>query len=156
MTSPPRRLHGPARRAGRVCRRAEITGVTLPDVVIPGFAIEPVVVDGEEAGPGIEHEVVTLADATSPTVRREQTWAVETTAGTGDLPTLFRTDDVGDEAANCELSRVRAQAVTDWLVSAEGYRRRHVPVAPNALDDGSNNPEGRAMNRRVVISVVTG
>ncbi len=263
----------------------EITGVTLPDVVIPGLVIEPVVVEGEEVAPGIEQKAVTLEGATSPTVRREQTCAVETTARTGGVPALFRerlvreaatrpagerpfirrhpicvegscsvplgidqvvvpvlvfnevwmpdlvvlvnvvagapeaavvetpgqtsytapadvlfdfgeatlrpdaipslqaivaaiavappdtsllveghTDDVGDEATNDELSRARAQAVTDWLVTDGGIAAdrittsglgEHVPVAPNVLEDGSDNPGGRALNRRVVISVVT-
>lgn len=70
-------------------------------------------------------------------------------------------DAVGSEAFNLELSRNRAEAVRAYLVergiAAERLRvvgRGEVnPLAPNARDDGSDNPAGRAMNRRVELSV---
>ena len=68
------------------------------------------------------------------------------------------TDAVGDEAANRDLSLRRARAVQRWLeqqvggampaVVVEG-RGEADPVAPNAFPDGRDNPEGRALNRRV-------
>lgn len=70
-------------------------------------------------------------------------------------------DAVGSESFNLRLSRARAEAVRDYLV-ANGIaadRLRVVgrgeidPLAPNARDDGSDNPEGRAVNRRVELSV---
>lgn len=71
-------------------------------------------------------------------------------------------DSVGSDAANLRESRLRAKAVRDHLVSrgidaarievvALGERR---PVAPNAKLDGSDDPVGRARNRRVEIELV--
>lgn len=68
------------------------------------------------------------------------------------------TDSVGDDATNRDLSLRRARAVQRWLeervgaampaVVVEG-RGEAEPVAPNLRPDGSDNPEGRALNRRV-------
>lgn len=66
------------------------------------------------------------------------------------------TDNVGDDAANKQLSTARANAVMNALVqagvgreqlSAEGYGE-HNPVADNATE------EGRAKNRRISLQVV--
>ena len=70
-------------------------------------------------------------------------------------------DAVGSEPSNLRLSRDRAAAVRDYLVESgvAADRLRVVgrgeiePLAPNARDDGSDNPEGRAINRRVELSV---
>ncbi len=70
-------------------------------------------------------------------------------------------DAVGPESFNQVLSYNRAEAVREYLVergiTAERLRsvgRGEIdPLAPNAKDDGSDNPEGRAMNRRVELSV---
>lgn len=71
------------------------------------------------------------------------------------------TDDVGDDAANVDLSTRRAEAVEAWLsaeggVAASRIRTRgygeSAPVAPNATPTGADDPQGRAQNRRVVIS----
>ena len=67
------------------------------------------------------------------------------------------TDAIGTEAYNLDLSRRRADGVAQELVArgirrdrltAEGYGKQR-PVAPNTLDDGKDNPTGRALNRRV-------
>jgi OmpA-OmpF porin, OOP family len=70
------------------------------------------------------------------------------------------TDDVGEDAYNQDLSTRRAQTVQAALAGSlgGGYtfdvsgRGETEPVAPNTNDDGSDNPAGRAANRRVVIS----
>jgi outer membrane protein OmpA-like peptidoglycan-associated protein len=71
------------------------------------------------------------------------------------------TDSVGDNAYNQALSQRRAQAVADRLkslVDANAYQLAVAghgsadPIAPNKNQDGSDNPDGRALNRRVVIS----
>ena len=60
------------------------------------------------------------------------------------------------------LSRERAGAVKEWLVkngnvpaanvTAKGFGEDN-PVAPNTNADGTDNPAGRALNRRVTIIV---
>lgn len=73
------------------------------------------------------------------------------------------TDDQGDPAYNQALSERRANAVEDRLAVAlgEGFTFETVgygetrPAVPNAKADGSADPEGRARNRRVVVSFPT-
>ena len=78
---------------------------------------------------------------------------------TSQIRIVGHTDSVGSDAANQLLSESRANAVLDALVelgleadriSASGTGETS-PVAPNENDDGSDNPEGRAANRRVEI-----
>ena len=73
------------------------------------------------------------------------------------------TDSKGAPAFNLDLSQRRAQAVADALrgprhvdgtrlqVSGKGKLN---PVAPNTRPDGSDNPAGRAQNRRVEVVVL--
>lgn len=72
------------------------------------------------------------------------------------------TDSKGGKSVNMQLSLARANAVKDWLVkngnvpqasiTARGFGEQN-PVAPNANTDGTDNPAGRALNRRVSIIV---
>jgi len=72
------------------------------------------------------------------------------------------TDNIGGERYNQELSERRAGAVKGWLATQGGVDETRIatrgwgkasPVAPNTHPDGSDNPEGRAKNRRVEITV---
>jgi outer membrane protein OmpA-like peptidoglycan-associated protein len=74
------------------------------------------------------------------------------------------TDSVGSATANQRLSEQRAQTVVQALIGDQGIaagrltaegRGASEPVAPNRLPDGTDNPEGRALNRRVEIVVLT-
>ncbi len=72
------------------------------------------------------------------------------------------TDSKGPEAYNLRLSERRAEAVKQWFIEeggladlefeTKGYGESR-PVAPNKNPDGSDNPEGRAKNRRVEIRI---
>jgi len=72
------------------------------------------------------------------------------------------TDSKGTQSRNLQLSLERAQAVKDWLVkngspvgpniTTKGFGEDY-PVAPNTNDNGTDNPLGRALNRRVSIIV---
>ena len=72
------------------------------------------------------------------------------------------TDAIGTDAYNQKLSERRAQAVYDYLtgngidagrlVGPVGFGESR-PIAPNANPDGSDNPEGRAQNRRTELNV---
>lgn len=70
------------------------------------------------------------------------------------------TDGKGSANYNKDLSLRRANAVKDWFqkkgsqnsIFVEGKGAAN-PIAPNTNPDGSDNPEGRAKNRRVEIKV---
>ena len=72
------------------------------------------------------------------------------------------TDSKGTKSSNMQLSHERAQSVKNWLVkngnvpaaniSTKGFGEDY-PIAPNKNQDGSDNPIGRALNRRVSIIV---
>lgn len=73
------------------------------------------------------------------------------------------TDSDGEDAANQDLSVRRAEAVRAALAAelgdeftfrVDGFGESQ-PVAPNANEDGSDNPDGRALNRRVEITFPT-
>jgi OOP family OmpA-OmpF porin len=74
------------------------------------------------------------------------------------------TDSKGTEEYNQELSERRAEAVRQYLIkegavdkamiSATGYGELR-PIAPNTTQDGKDNPEGRAENRRVEVLIIS-
>lgn len=99
--------------------------------------------DKADIRPGAEDDLHTLATL------------IGKTQGTVELRGYA--DAKGEDAYNLGLSRRRADAVKAWLAAhgvaatrlqAEGYGEAD-PVAPNARTDGSDDPEGRAKNRRV-------
>lgn len=76
---------------------------------------------------------------------------------TGTIIIEGHTDSRGSAQHNNDLSLRRASTVASWLVTHGADKTRlsvkalgdaH-PVAPNILDDGADNPDGRALNRRV-------
>lgn len=76
---------------------------------------------------------------------------------------LGHTDSKGNDAYNQALSERRAKSVRTWLafrqiaesaMTTEG-KGENEPVAPNSRDDGSDNPEGRQLNRRVEFVIST-
>jgi hypothetical protein len=79
--------------------------------------------------------------------------------GTGTVTIEGHTDAIGGDADNQALSERRAAAVRSAVEKALGlgYQYRSVgfgearPVAPNTRPDGSDDPDGRALNRRVEI-----
>lgn len=71
------------------------------------------------------------------------------------------TDSVGSDAANQVLSERRASSVAAAIenegvnrerIATKGYGKRY-PVAPNKNTDGTDNPSGRAKNRRVEVII---
>ena len=73
------------------------------------------------------------------------------------------TDSKGTEEYNINLSRRRAQSARSYLIrkGISGARMRAKyfgetkPIAPNTNPDGSDNPEGRALNRRTEFKVLS-
>lgn len=108
-----------------------------------------------------------LFDFDKWTIRED---AEETLSKVGEIICTFQypvaiighTDSKGTEAYNLELSKKRAEAVKQWLVSQAGIDPSRIettgkgesePIAPNTNPDGSDNPEGRQKNRRVEIRI---
>ncbi|MCQ9327075.1 OmpA family protein [Neisseria dentiae] len=80
--------------------------------------------------------------------------------GKGLILITGHTDSKGSEAYNKKLSLARAEAVKQWFekhglhydYQTDGKGAAD-PIAPNTNEDGSDNPEGRAKNRRVEIVI---
>ena len=79
----------------------------------------------------------------------------------GPITLRGHSDSRGSDGDNKVASRLRAEKVRDYLVE-KGVAQDRItlvplgearPVAPNAQDDGSDDPEGRAKNRRVEVIV---
>jgi outer membrane protein OmpA-like peptidoglycan-associated protein len=73
------------------------------------------------------------------------------------------TDSKGQDAYNMNLSQKRAEAVVKYLLAkgvnpdqmkAKGYGETQ-PIAKNENADGSDNPDGRKLNRRTVLKVIS-
>ena len=108
-----------------------------------------------------------LFDFDKWTIRED---AEETLSKVGEIIRTFQypvaiighTDSKGAESYNLELSKKRAEAVKQWLVSQAGIDQSRIettgkgesePIAPNTNPDGSDSPEGRQKNRRVEIRI---
>jgi outer membrane protein OmpA-like peptidoglycan-associated protein len=72
------------------------------------------------------------------------------------------TDSMGTDMYNMKLSQKRSESIVNYLISkgisnerlvAKGYGMR-IPIAPNTNRDGTDNPEGRKLNRRTEIKIV--
>ena len=79
------------------------------------------------------------------------------------LMIVGHTDAHGSDEYNQTLSVKRANSTRQWFIDAglqssiiqtQGRGERE-PTAPNTLEDGSDNPDGRAKNRRVDLDVTT-
>ncbi|MCX6181269.1 MAG: OmpA family protein [Bacteroidetes bacterium] len=73
------------------------------------------------------------------------------------------TDSKGDDGYNKRLSQERSESVVKYLVersipksqlSAKGYGETQ-PIAKNTNNDGSDNPEGRKLNRRTEMKILS-
>jgi len=72
------------------------------------------------------------------------------------------TDSVSSDDFNMNLSQARAESVVKYLINkgiskerlvAKGYGEKF-PIAPNSNPDGSDNPDGRAKNRRTEFRII--
>lgn len=89
--------------------------------------------------------------------------ALEKPAAKLEGPIILRghTDSRGADGDNRVASRIRAEHVRDYLIS-KGIDKSRIsivalgetrPLEPNAHKDGTDNPEGRAANRRVGLEI---
>ena len=128
----------------------------------PVESLKPV----ESCGTVITLEDGVLFDFGKSDIRPEAAQTLKSLAGVlnnAKVPTAHiygHTDSISDEAFNLQLSQERADAVSAELkkdgvsamLDATGYGESK-PVAPNENADGSDNPAGRALNRRVEIFI---
>ena len=77
-----------------------------------------------------------------------------------EVTVIGHTDSIGSDSYNKRLSKSRALSVMKWLNSKESIpaslmKAKGVgskkPITHNTMPDGSDNPKGRAQNRRVEI-----
>ena len=80
----------------------------------------------------------------------------------GAVQVIGHSDSDGDATYNQTLSEARARTVADWFGEQVGVRQRQftvsgkgetAPIADNARADGTDDPAGRAKNRRVEVIV---
>ncbi|MES9543161.1 OmpA family protein [Actinomadura sp. NPDC000600] len=156
-----------------------VPGVSVPGVSIPGVSVPGATLKSYVAGPSqvikgddsiafnIEADVLFdfgKADI-KPAAAAELKKIVESLGKEvpADAPVQVdgHTDAKGDTASNQALSERRAKAIADWLATEGGIDRSRLkaagygetkPAFPNTKPDGSDDPGGRAKNRRVVIS----
>lgn len=128
----------------------------------PVESLKPV----ESCGTVITLEDGVLFDFGKSDIRPDAAQTLKSLAGVlnnAKVPTAHiygHTDSISDEAFNLQLSQERADAVSAELkkdgvsamLDATGYGESK-PVAPNENADGSDNPAGRALNRRVEIFI---
>lgn len=142
-----------------------------PDVT--GFVTRQESLSGDESvrqAPG-QTQVVLAADVLFEFGRADLTPAAAArladvaarvnTGARGEVTVTGFTDSKGSDSVNLPLSQARAEAVRQALVGqvhtpgvtlvAQG-RGAADPVAPNTNPDGSDNPAGRARNRRVEVT----
>lgn len=80
-----------------------------------------------------------------------------------DVEIHAHTDSKGDDKYNMTLSQRRAESVVSYLVNNGIDRARltpkglgeTVPIAPNTLENGADNPDGRALNRRTEFKIIS-
>lgn len=142
-----------------------------PNASKPGTSVmRPSVV--AKAGPPAREQVrpatATVSFAAGTTSLDDQARAVldalldePAMAAGGTLVIRGHSDSRGHDGDNLVASRKRAEAAGDYLAE-QGVARERInivaigegrPVAPNVNLDGSDNPGGRARNRRVEIEV---
>lgn len=134
----------------------------------PKSILRPDVVEPEPAPPPLEPLDVVISFAASGAAlddRARQTLdamlAEPAFAAGGKITLRGHSDSRGHDGDNLVASRKRAEAVRAYLINKKVAPDRITlvalgetrPIAPNAKLDGSDDPEGRARNRRVEIEV---
>ena len=95
-------------------------------------------------------------DENAKAVLETQVVDLAATFGSAYLRIAGNTDDVGNHDSNVRLSRARAEAVAQYLVS-KGFERNKFEVVGNGPDKpvaSNDTDEGRAKNRRTDFEVV--
>lgn len=133
--------------------RPDIEPPDLPD--LPEVPLQPL-----EVTIGFPESAMELDEAAEE--KLESVARSEQVATGAPIVLRSHTDSAGSDAVNMRASQKRGELVKDWLAERgiDPARIRVIafgeqnPIAPNALPDGSPNPRGRALNRRVEIAVI--
>jgi len=123
----------------------------VPDSTPPQLPIIFFSADGHSLDIGAREKIEVIAS-----IALEPRWAESSIVVKG------HSDVQGDSAYNHQLARRRAELVAGELVFANVARDRIIvqsvgadePLAPNEQADGSDNPAGRALNRRVEVRLL--
>lgn len=134
----------------------------------PRSIMRPAVAAPEPPAPPPAPAIVTIAfGAPGPGLNDTQKAQLDALAarlsGTADTLILRgSTDSHGGDRRNRLVSRRRARLVAEYL-EGKGITKGRItvialgedrPIAPNAKPDGSDDPEGRALNRRVEAEII--
>ncbi|MDN5937027.1 MAG: OmpA family protein [Salinisphaera sp.] len=128
---------------------------------------QPVLTNGCAVGQGVILEGVHFLFDKATLTRSAETILVDVAQTLKDSPgfeieVAGHTDSIGSDAYNLQLSQERTESAVEFLVghgvdrsrlNPVGYGETR-PIAPNTNPDGSDNPEGRAKNRRVELNVI--
>ncbi|MCG8701813.1 MAG: OmpA family protein [Bacteroidales bacterium] len=131
--------------------------IEMPPIWVNVLSSEPVVLENvyfDFNSSVLKDSVKSVLDSTILLILKE---APEFVAEIG-----AHTDSIGTRESNMELSIERAESVVSYLVRKGISRNRLVakgygasqPVAPNFNADGSDNPDGRAQNRRTEFRII--
>lgn len=96
--------------------------------------------------------------ALAPEAEETLRMITEKMASVSQIEVFGHTDAIGNEVNNLALGQKRAEVVRDWLLANSTLSAEQViavgvgevdPIAANFTADGDDNPDGRALNRRV-------
>jgi NitT/TauT family transport system substrate-binding protein len=127
------------------------------------FEFEPATPEVKKQEPIVSKRISIYFDTGSATLDDnakmvlDQAAQLAQTFGSTYIRVSGNTDSVGGRAYNVELSRKRAQAVTDFLVKEYGFPKDKFIVVGNGPDKpvaDNKTEEGRAKNRRTEFEVV--
>ena len=159
----PREAETPAQVGENAAAPGQATSNAPESIIRPSVLAET----AEPAAPELERTAITLdfsastGDVPPAAARKLDEMLKQPVAQSGGcIVVRGHTDSRGSDVQNLNMSQKRAEQVADFLtdrgvprerirVVALGERRQ---VAPNALPDGSDYPEGRAKNRRVEVA----
>ena len=130
--------------------------ILRPEVIEPE---EPPKIEPAKAVIGFGATPMKLDDAATAALDA----VMDTPAFKAGGPIILRghSDSRGADGDNKVASRIRAELARDYLVK-KGVAEDRIsviaigegrPIAPNAKEDGSDDPEGQAKNRRVEVTV---
>jgi outer membrane protein OmpA-like peptidoglycan-associated protein len=164
---------------GECIPAVSVPGVSVPGASVPGVSVAGATLKAYVAGPAqvmkgdgsiaynIEADVLfdfgkaDIKPAAAAELHKIVTSIGKEVPAGAPIQVDGHTDAKGDTASNQTLSERRAQAIVDWLATKGGIDRSRLkatgygetkPAHPNTKPDGSDDPGGRAKNRRVVIS----